>query len=54
MWAWAFTLNVMRRLAPNPMKMEDPLLKELLQIANSEAPGALGSSDLQLLSQPLS
>ena len=36
------------------MKMEDPLLQELLQNADSEAPGELGSSDLQLLSLPLS
>ena len=34
--------------------MEDPLLQELLQNADSEAPGELGSSDLQLLSLPLS
>ena len=44
----------MRRLTPNPTKMEDPLLQELLQNADSEAPGELGSSDLQLLSLPLS
>ena len=54
MWAWAFMLNGMRRLAPNPTKMEEPLLKEVVQIANSEAPGELRSSDLQLLLQPLS
>ena len=30
------------------------LMQELLQIADSEAPRELGSSDLQLLSQPLS
>ena len=47
-------LNGMRGLVPNPMKMEDPLLQELLQIANSEVPGELGSSDLQHLPQPLS
>ena len=34
--------------------MEDLLLQELLQNADSEAPGELGSSDLQLLSLPLS
>ena len=44
----------MRGLTPNPTKMEDLLLQELLQIADSEAPGELGSSNLQLLSQPLS
>ena len=44
----------MRGLTPNPTKMEDPLLQELLQIADSEAPAELGSSDLQLLSQPVS
>ena len=44
----------MRGLTLNPTKMEDPLLQELLQIADSEAPGELGSSDMQLLSQPLS
>ena len=44
----------MRGLTPNPTKMEDPLLQELLQIADSGAPKNLGSSDLQLLSQPLS
>ena len=44
----------MRGLTPNPTKMEYPLRQELLQIADSEAPGELGSSDLQLLSQPLS
>ena len=44
----------MRGLTPNPTKMEDPLLQELLQNADSEAPGELGSSDLQLLSLPLS
>ena len=44
----------MRWLAPNLTKMEDPLLQELLQIADSEAPGEHGSSDLQVLSQPLS
>ena len=38
-WAWAFTLNGMRGLTPNPTKMEDPLLQELLQIA--EASGAV-------------
>ena len=41
-------------LTPNPTKMEDLLLQELPQIADSEAPGELGSSELQLLSQPLS
>ena len=44
----------MRGLTRNPTKMEYLLLQELLQIAGSEAPGELGSSDLQLLSQPLS
>ena len=44
----------MRGLTPNSTKMEDPLLQELLQNADSEAPGELGSSDLQLLSLPLS
>jgi len=43
----------MRELTPNPTKMEDPLLQELLQIADYEAPGELGSRDLQLLVQPL-
>ena len=27
-WAWAFTLNGMRRLTPNATKMEDPLLQD--------------------------
>ena len=53
MWAGAFTLNGMRRLTPNPTKMEDPLLQELLQITDSEAPGEL-VSNLQLLAQPSS
>ena len=44
----------MRGLTPNSTKMEDPLLQELLQSADFEAPGELGSSNLQLLSQPLS
>ena len=44
----------MRGLTPNPTKMEDPLLQELLQNADSEAPGELGSSDLQTLSLLLS
>ena len=44
----------MRGLKPIPTKMEEPLLQELLQIAHSEAPRELGSSDLPLLSQPLS
>ena len=44
----------MRELTPNPTKMEDPLLQELLQIADSEAPRELGTSELQLLSQALS
>ena len=34
--------------------MEDPLLQELLQIANYETPAEFGSSDLQFLLQPLS
>ena len=49
-----FTLNGICGLTPNPTKLEDPLLQELLQFPDSEAPGELGSSDLQLLSQPLS
>ena len=44
----------MRGLKPIPTKMEEPLLQELLQIAHSEAPRELGSSNLPLLSQPLS
>ena len=47
-------MSIKSGLTPNPMKMEDPLLQELLQNADSEAPGELGSSDLQLLSLPLS
>ena len=38
-------------LTPNTMKMEG--LQELLQSTDSGASGVLGSSDLQLLSQPL-
>ena len=48
------TLNGMREFVPNPTKMEDPLLQELLQIANYETPAEFGSSDLQFLLQPLS
>ena len=44
----------MRGLKPIPTKMEEPLPQELLQIAHSEAPRELGSSNLPLLSQPLS
>ncbi len=54
MWVWVFTLNGIRGLTPNPTKMEDPLLQELLQIAYFETYGELGSSKLQLLSQALS
>ena len=48
--AWASSLNGM--WLP-PILMEDLLLQELLQIADSEAPGELWSSDLQLLAQQL-
>ena len=41
-------------LTPNPAKMEGPALQELLWIAYSGTPRELGSSGLQLLSQPLS
>ena len=44
----------MRWLTLNFTKTEDPLLQKLLQIADSEAAGELGNSDLQLLLQPLS
>ena len=42
------------RAQTDPYEVEEPLLQELLQIAHSEAPRELGSSDLPLLSQPLS
>ena len=44
----------MSGLPLNPTKMEDPLLQEVLQIADSEAPREFGSSNLQLLLQSLS
>ena len=39
-----FALNGMRGLTPNPTKMEDPLLQELLQIVDSGAPKNLGAA----------
>ena len=50
---WVSTLNGMRGITPNPAKMEDPLLQELLQIADTEAPGELGSSDYEKRCGPL-
>ena len=43
-----------RMLTLNPTKVKGPSLQKMLQIADFGATGELGSSDVQLLSQPLS